>query len=143
MYVFVCFFSEHHLDVLIRFLQYLAPDSLGLDEQIKDALLDARDSFQALTKSTDDAAAPTKSSPFFLYWQLFTGSLFVLFTLSCVSACAQFYQMGVDNDTSAKLRLRIPQGIKSEFMCSTTGKLTLPPPSSASTAKPSKGSLVD
>lgn len=146
LYIALC--SEHHLDLLIEFLQYLAPDALNVDKTIKDSLLDARDSFQALTKSSGDEetpAGPGKSSAFFFYWQMFTGCLFVLFTLSCVSHCAQFYQMNIDNEQSAKLRLRIPLGMRAEYTCSTTGKLNLPPPSSLPTManKPSKGSLVD
>lgn len=87
-----------------------------------------------------------KSSDFFLYWQIFTGSLFFLFTLSCVSALAQFYQMNIDNDVSAKLRARIPSGLRAEYTCTTTGKLNLPPPTLIPAAAKSvshKGSLID
>lgn len=138
----------HHLELLIKFLQYLAPDFLNIDNKIHDALIDARDKFKALTKSSLDGDIPPKpkSSDFFIYWQIFTGSLFLLFTLSCVSALAQFYQMNIDNDVSAILRARIPLGLRAEYTCTTTGRLNLPPPtliSPISKTALQKGSLID
>jgi hypothetical protein len=54
------------------------------------------------------------------------------FLLSCVNQFAQLYQALIDKDLIEDLKLQLPPLIRKELTCPATGKIILPPPTSAS-----------
>jgi hypothetical protein len=115
IYVTLC--SEKYLQMLINLLQYLTPDSLQIDEIIREVLEEGRASFQNLEKKGAGPEIIKKSSQSIaskiaLYWQLFMGMLLFSFFLSCISQFAQFYQMSLDQIESNELREKLPTAIR-------------------------------
>lgn len=109
------------MEMFIKMLQYLIPDRLNLDEMIRDAFEEGRESFQNLSKKSlssdaSDIASPSATAGktthsageiFLFWWQIFMASLLVVFFLSCISHFAQYYQLTVDQEESNKLRKRL------------------------------------
>lgn len=95
--------SEEYMELFIQVLQYLLPDRLQLDGLVREAFEEGRDGFQNLAKKGTGTAleASVSTSPppadhshsageiFLFWWQVFMGSLLLLFFLSCISHFAQ------------------------------------------------------
>lgn len=118
---------------MIKGLQYLLPDSLELDHWVRELLEDSRESFHSKLRhhhSGDSEPLPPspKTEAFVFWWQLFTGSLLVLFFLSSITHFAQYYQLVVDREDSNVLRRRLPHKTRMEIQSPNSGKLMLPTP---------------
>lgn len=141
--------------MFIRVIQYLIPDSLNLDESIRDAFEEGRIGFQNLAKkgidgNSEATEAASKGSDghsageiFLFWWQIFMLTLLAVFFLSCVSHFAQHYQLTIDQEESNKLRKRlltptssvVSSGSKVHSSAATRGKLSsLMSPTSATSS---------
>lgn len=116
IYIALC--NEKYLEWLVRYLQYLAPDSWRIDHTIRVVLEDCRKSFQskvntAVTDVIDNNGDESDAAKaFLLYWQIFMSVLLMTFFLSCVSQFAQHYQLTIDTEESNKLREKLPKSVK-------------------------------
>ena len=132
--------SEHYLELLIQSMQYLAPDSLQIDQMIREAMEEGRESFKknvdkdtaavaAAAAAASSSAAVSAGELFMFYWQMLMASLLLAFALSCISHFAQFHQMLLDQEASQKLRNRLPASVRQDITSPVSGRLILPPPS--------------
>lgn len=151
--------SEEYLELLIRGLQALLPDQLHLDEMIREALEEGRESFRAIGQNQGQgqgvivdgqvvidnnaggasivSGAENEASlgSYMMIWWRFIMTFFLLaFFLSCISHFAQYYQMTLDQDDSNKLRRRLPNSVRLELASPTSGRLKLPPPTPVTVA---------
>lgn len=129
--------SEKYVELLIICLQTLAPDSLHVDQVIREIIEDARESFKNLDTRKDKDGASASSgmaSTFLFWWQILMAILLGSFLLSCMSQFAQHHQMQLDMEESNKLRAKLPKNIRIELTSPVSKRLKLPPPT-ASKAK--------
>ena len=121
---------------MIQFLQFLAPDSLQIDQAIREVIEDGRASFHKLDKNAAPKT-PSKHSglgmALMMYWQIFMSLLLLSFFLSCISQFAQYYQLTLDQQESELMREKLPTSIKKMLSSPKTGRFKLPPPSLAGT----------
>jgi membrane protein YqaA with SNARE-associated domain len=135
LYVVLC--SEKYVELLIVCLQTLAPDSLHIDQVIREIIEDARESFKNLDKVKDRGASNSMASTFLFWWQILMAILLGSFLLSCVSHFAQHHQLQIDMEESNKLRARLPKNIRLELTSPISKRLKLPPPTASKNSKTS------
>jgi len=156
IYVVLC--SEEYMEVLIRSLQHVVPDSFQLDQRIREVLEEGRESFKSIGNKnnvvinsssgsnisggdeakTATAAAVIEMSTgavFLFWWKILMCTLLCLFFVSCVSQFAQYYQMTLDQADSNKLRKRLPSNVRMELVSPSSGRLKLPPPTPSTKGK--------
>lgn len=128
MYVALC--GEEYMQMVIRILQHLAPDSWQIDEVIREIIEDGQASFRNIERAKKGSEqASTSATALLFYWQCFMGTLLFLFLLSCISQFAQFYQLTLDQAESNKLRARLPAKVRESLLSpGGSGRLILPPP---------------
>ena len=148
------------MEVLIRSLQHVVPDSFQLDQRIREVLEEGRESFKSIGNKNnvvinsssgsnisggDEAktAATTAAvgiemstgAVFLFWWKILMCTLLCLFFASCVSQFAQYYQMTLDQADSNKLRKRLPSNVRMELVSPSSGRLKLPPPTPSTKGK--------
>jgi len=142
IYVVLC--SEDYMEILIRSLQHIVPDSFLLDQRIREVLEEGRESFKSLGNKNNGMINSDSSSGssvekekatemstgevFIFWWKILMCTLLCLFFVSCVSQFAQYYQMILDQADSNKLRKRLPSNVRMELVSPSSGRLKLPPP---------------
>ena len=116
---FTALSSEKYLDKLIKFLQYLAPDSLDIDKFIHDTLHDLKlsakhgnSAVSATSKessSTDKQGSATGSvlDTFVFLWQIFMLVVLAFFVISLMQHSAQYYQSILDAVSDGTIAHRI------------------------------------
>lgn len=158
---FPSFCSEEYMEVLIRSLQHVVPDSFQLDQRIREVLEEGRESFKSIgnknngviysssgsgsnisggdeAKTAATAAVGIEMSTgavFLFWWKILMCTLLCLFFVSCVSQFAQYYQMTLDQADSNKLRKRLPSNVRMELVSPSSGRLKLPPPTPSTKGK--------
>jgi hypothetical protein len=149
------------MEVLIRSLQHVVPDSFQLDQRIREVLEEGRESFKSIGNKnngginsrsgigskisggdeTKTAAASSvgiemsTGAVFLFWWKILMCTLLCLFFMSCVSQFAQYYQMTLDQADSNKLRKRLPSNVRMELVSPSSGRLKLPPPTPSTKGK--------
>lgn len=124
-------FSQEYMELMIRLLQRLSPDTLQLDHYIRQVLEESRESFHKNVhkgSAEDNADSEGIGQAFTFWWQIFMTSVLTMFFLSCISHFAQFYQLTLDQEDSNKLRRRLPHNVRDEIISPNSGRLKLPPP---------------
>jgi len=132
------------MEILIRSLQHIVPDSFLLDQRIREVLEEGRESFKSLGNKNNGMINSDSSSGssvekekatemstgevFIFWWKILMCTLLCLFFVSCVSQFAQYYQMILDQADSNKLRKRLPSNVRMELVSPSSGRLKLPPP---------------
>lgn len=129
--------SEHYIAYMIYMLQAFVPDGLGLDEPIKNLIIDARNSFHTSASATVDVDPtgvsksslenvdtavttgsmetthadhhPNTMNSIMFYWNLFMMSLLGVFLITSISSLAQYYQHTVDVEACEKIKQAIHQ----------------------------------
>ena len=138
------------MELLIRSLQHVVPDSFQLDQRIREVLEEGRESFKSLGSKNNDAnksnTANSKEGQqqivemstgevFVFWWKIVMCTLLCAFFVSCISQFAQYYQMTLDQSDSNRLRKRLPSNVRMELASPTSGRLKLPPPTPSTKAK--------
>lgn len=138
--IMVALFSEKYLEIVIRTLQSIVPDSFHLDTFIREALEDFQDSSQKeLKKQQADASAVNSGesppetthhghSTLANLWSTFLACILIYFTLSCVQHFAQFYQAMLDKEKSDSYKMKLPSHVKKSLLSPVSGRIKLPPP---------------
>ena len=111
---FTALSSEKYLDKLIKFLQYLAPDSLDIDKFIHDTLhdlkLSAKHGNSAVSATSTESSSTDKQGSaagsadnsgsvletFVFLWQIFMLVVLAFFVISLMQHSAQYYQSILD-----------------------------------------------
>lgn len=168
-YVLLC--SEEYLEIIIRLLQHLLPDSWELDHVIRDILEQGRESFQrklhesqqqhqqqpnvtdpdsllasSSTILPNDASQQhphnsALSEQLMILWNIFMTLVLTTFFLSCLAEFAQCYQRVLDDKDAQILRQRVPPHIVEQIASPNSGRWHLPAPTPLKTLRKVRKSL--
>ena len=94
------------MESLIGILQRLTPDSLNLDEMIRDSFEGIRSSSHSAVAAAHSGEASVESSgiSFKFLWGAMMTTILCFFLISCISQFAQFYQTMLNGLESDRLR---------------------------------------
>jgi hypothetical protein len=117
------------MERIIVFLQNICPDSLQLDQSIRQLLTESRESFHrnARGDTIESESSPLAATMMF-WWQIFMTSVLTMFFLSLISHFAQYYQVTLDQEDSNILRRRLPHNVRCKIISPISGRLRLPLP---------------
>lgn len=105
-------------------LQKLTPDSLHVDQTIREVLEESRASFHKNHPMTKSSAPPVPqehhlhlAAILMFWWQIVMAVILFSFLMSCISQFAQFYQLTLDNEELTVLRQKLSNQAKSAQEC--------------------------